>query len=125
MPPYDTFDCPQTLDGQRLDGPLALFWNSRLFVVARKHILTDTLCRKRTSLFELTGTLEGGPLDIHEIGELPSAGDTSYAGYAMLDANRAAVAWYSGDLDRDESWQTGMFNLTDIWLGTIDFSRVP
>lgn len=125
MPPYDTFTCPQTLDGVRLDGPLAFFWNQRLFVVARKHILTDTLCRKRTSLFEITGTFEGGPIDIHEIGELPSAGDTSYAGYAMLDANRAAVAWYSGDLYRDESWQTAMFDLTDIWLGTIDFSRVP
>ncbi|HEX9104100.1 MAG TPA: hypothetical protein VF997_17935, partial [Polyangia bacterium] len=23
--PYDTFDCPQTLDGQRLDGPLSFF----------------------------------------------------------------------------------------------------
>ncbi|HEY1955547.1 MAG TPA: hypothetical protein VGH28_08040 [Polyangiaceae bacterium] len=124
-PPYDTFDCPQTLDGVRLDGPLAFFWNNRLFVVARKHILTDTLCHKRTSLYEITGELDGGPIDIHEIGELPSAGDTSYAGYAMLDANRAAVAWYSGDLDRDESWQTAMFDLTDIWLGTIDFSRVP
>jgi hypothetical protein len=125
MPPYDTFTCPQTLDGVRLDGPLAFFWNNRLFVIARKHILTDTLCRKRTALFEITGTLDGGPIGINEIGELPSAGDTAYAGYAMLDANRAVVGWYSGDLDRDEPWQTAIFDLTDIWLGTIDFSRVP
>jgi len=129
IPPYDSFSCPQTLDGVRLDGPLAFFWKTRLFVIARKHILTDTLCRKRTALYEIVpqggGTLDGGPIGIKEIGEIPSAGDTSYAGYAMLDANRAVVGWYSGDLYLDESWQTAIFDLTDIWLGTIDFSRVP
>lgn len=129
MPPYDTFTCPQTLDGVRLDGPLAFFWNGRLFVVARKHLLDDGLGRKRTALYEITGdadggTLDGGPIAIREWGEIPSAGDTSYAGYAMLDANRAVVGWYSGDLDRDEPWVTAIFDITDIWLGTIDLSRV-
>lgn len=128
-PPYDSFSCPQTLDGVRLDGPVAFFWNGRLFVIARKHILTDTLGRKRTALYEITaagdgGVLDGGPLAITEWGELPSAGDTSYAGVAMLDANRARVSWYSGDLDKDETWATGIFDLTDIWIGTIDLSRV-
>ncbi len=123
-PPYDTFDCPQTLDGVRLDGPLAFFWQNRLFVVARKHILDDLSGRKRTALYEITGTLDGGPIAIHEWGEIPSAGDTSYAGYAMLDDHRAVVGWYSGDLERDEPWVTAIFNLTDIWLGTIDLSRV-
>ena len=124
MPPYDTFDCPQTLDGVRLDGPVAFFWQSRLFVIARKHIMGDGLGRKRTALYEIGGTLEGGPLTIEEWGELPSAGDTAYAGVAMLDASRAVVSWYSGDLDRDEPWVTAIFDLTDIWLGTIDLSRV-
>lgn len=124
MPPYDTFDCPQTLDGVRLDGPLAFFWSGRLFVVARKHVMGDNLGRKRTALYEITGNLEGGPLEIQEWGELPSAGDTSYAGGAMIDGNRLSVSWYSGDLDRDEPWVTAMFDLTDIWLGTIDLSRV-
>ena len=124
MPPYTSFTCPQTLDGVRLDGPLAFLWNGRLFVIARKHILTDTLCRKRTALYEITGTLEGGPLAIQEWGELPSAGDTSYAGYAMLDSNRIVTSWYSGDIYLDQTWPLGMLNLTDIWLGTIDLSRV-
>jgi hypothetical protein len=42
----------------------------------------------------------------------------------MIDPNRLSVAWYSGDLERDEPWVTAMFDLTDIWLGTIDLSRV-
>jgi hypothetical protein len=113
MPPYDTFTCPAVFDGQRLDGPLAFSWNSRVFVVARKH-LQDGSGRKRTALFELTGTLEGGPLGIKEWGEIPSAGDTAYAGYAMVDANRAVLGWYSGDLYTDRPWVIAMFDITDI-----------
>src|SRR5262249_20325025 len=109
MPPYDTFDCPQTLDGVRLDGPLAFFWNQRLFVIARKHIMGDNLGRKRTALYEITGTLEGGPIEINEWGELPSAGDTSYAGYVQIDPNRIVTSWYSGDLAKDEPWVTAIF----------------
>jgi hypothetical protein len=124
MPPYDTFDCPQTLDGVRLDGPLAFFWNNRLFMIARKHIMGDNLGRKRTALYEITGTLEGGPIEIQEHGELPSAGDTSYAGYVQIDTNRIVTSWYSGDLERDEPWVTAIFGLTDIWLGTIDLSKL-
>jgi len=123
MPPYTTWDCPQELTGQRLDGPVAITWQNRLFVVARKHI-QDGTGRKRTSLFEITGTLEGGPIDIKEWGELPSAEDTSYAGIAMIDANRAVVHWYSGDVLLDKDWVVGLFDLTDIWQGTIDFSKV-
>ena len=124
MPPYDTFDCPQQLDGVRLDGPLAFFWNDRLFMIARKHIMGDNLGRKRTTLFELTGNFEGGPLSINEWGDLPSAGDTSYAGYVQIDSNRIVTSWYSGDLEKDEPWVTAIFDLTDIWIGTIDLSRV-
>lgn len=123
MPPYDAFTCPSTIDGQRLDGPLALTWNGRVFVVARKH-LQDGSGRKRTALFELTGTLEGGPLGIKEWGELPSAGDTAYAGAAMIDANRAVLGWYSGDLFTDKPWVLAMFDLTDIWTATLDFSKL-
>jgi hypothetical protein len=121
MPPYTTFDCPQELTGERLDGPVAFFWQSRLFVIARKH-LQDGSGRKRTSLYEITGTLEGGPLAIKEWGELPSAGDTSYAGIAMMDDHRASVHWYSGDLVADHPWVIAMFEITDIWEATIDFS---
>src|SRR5207302_6105408 len=116
------FDCPQELSGQRLDGPLAFFWKQRLFVVARKHIGEDG--RKRTSLFEFTGNFDGGPLDIQEWGEIPSAGDTSYAGAAAVDGNHVLLSWYSGDLVLDQSWIIGILDASDIWLGTIDFTKL-
>jgi hypothetical protein len=123
MPPYTTFDCSQQLDGVRLDGPLSFFQNNRLWVVARKHLL-DGSGKKRSALYEITGTLEGGPIAIKEWGEIPGAGDTSYAGIAFLDANRATVAWYSGDIVLDKPWVLGIFDLTDIWMAQIDFSQV-
>lgn len=120
--PYTKFDCPQVIMGQRLDGPVAFFWNSRLFVVARKHLPTFT--RKRTALYEITGTLEGGPIDVVEQGELPSAGDTAYAGAVELADHRVLLTWYSGELAKDEGWGTAMFDATDIWRATIDLTKL-
>jgi hypothetical protein len=121
--PYASFDCNAVLDGERLDGPLSFFVGSaRLFVLARKHL--QGTGRKRTALFEITGTLEGGPIAVAERGELPSAGDTSYAGIAFTDPEHAVASWYSGDLAQDEPWVLGMFDLTDIWLGSIDFTKL-
>jgi len=121
-PAYSSFACPSEFDGQRLDGPVSFFWSGRLFVVARKHL--QGTGKKRTSLFEILGDFNGGALTIQEWGELPSAGDTSYAGIAMSDSSHAVVSWYSGDLQADRPWVLGMFDLTSIWLGTIDFSRL-
>jgi hypothetical protein len=121
-PPYDHFDCPQELSPYRLDGPLAFFWNQRLFVVARKHIGADG--RKRTALWELFVDSDGRVYDVKEWGELPSAGDTSYAGAAVVDANRVLLSWYSGDLVLDQTWIIGILDASDIWLGTIDFTRL-
>ena len=122
-PPYDTFACPNELDGVRLDGPLAFFVKGRLFVVARKH-LHDGTGRKRTALYELTGDLETGAVAWKEHGEIPSAGDTAYAGYVMLDPTHALVSWYSGDLETDKPWIIVMFDKTYIWMGTLDFSKL-
>ena len=122
-PPYDTFACPAELNGVRLDGPRAFFWRRRLFVVARKHFLAPEI-RKRTALYEITGTLDGGPLAISEWGELPSAGDTSYAGVARVDARRVLVTWYSSPPTDDINWVLGLIGQTDIWQATIDLGRL-
>src|SRR5262249_14110215 len=85
-PPYASFSCPNVFMGERLDGPLSFFHSGRLFVVARKHLMdADMTDRKRTALYEITGDfMNGGPVAIKEWGELPSAGDTSYAGQAAI-----------------------------------------
>jgi hypothetical protein len=168
-PPYSAWSCPETLLGERLDGPVAFFWQGRLFVIARRQLETGFM-RKRTSLFELSpatgggtgdagadgGALvtidsgvdadmaasadwgmspkdagpDGGAFDNEPLlavkwwGDLPSAGDTAYAGVAFTDATHARVIWYAGDVAADEAWYISMLGPTNIWLGTIDFSLV-
>jgi hypothetical protein len=123
-PPYVTFDCPSELTGQRLDGPLAFYVDNRLFVVARKHLQGSG--RKRTSLFELGGfESPGGTVTIKEHGELPSAGDTAYAGQARLEDGRRVLSWYSGDLVRDENWAIGILGASDIWTAVFDPTKLP
>jgi hypothetical protein len=122
-PPYASFSCPQTLDGVRLDGPVAWLHGDRLFVIARKHIIgVDN--HKRTALYEIGGGLDGGELSIVEHGELPSAGDTSYAGVAPIDDHRVVVTWYSSSIAEDEPWARAIFGPTDIWQGIIDVSEL-
>ena len=117
--PYETFDCPQDLDGVRLDGPNAFFYDSHLYVIARKHFI-ETHDRKRTALYEITGDLDdGGVLDWKEMGEFPSAGDTSYAGVALIDDNTMVATYYSSNLAQDEAWSLAMFGPTDIWQATV------
>jgi hypothetical protein len=122
--PYDEFACPQELTSVRLDGPVAFYWKKRLFVIARKH-LQGAGIRKRTALYEITGNLEGGPIGIIEWGELPSAGDTSYAGIARIEGPRFLTTWYSSPPAEDASWITGFFGPTDIWKAKLDLSRLP
>ena len=121
--PYASFDCPQDLEGVRLDGPNAFFYDSHLYVIARKSLI-ETRDRKRTSLFEITGDLDGGVLDWKEMGEFPSAGDTSYAGIALIDDNTMVTTYYSTDLAHDEAWSLAMFGPTDIWQATINLAAL-
>lgn len=122
-PPFASWDCSRELTGVRLDGPVAFFHGARLFVVARKHFL-EAEQRKRTALYELTGNLDGGDLEIVEHGELPSGGDTAYAGAAAIDRDRVLVTWYSTPLANDQPWVVGIFGPTDIWQATLDLSRL-
>ncbi|HEX3759671.1 MAG TPA: sialidase family protein [Kofleriaceae bacterium] len=122
-PPYADWDCSRELDGVRLDGPVAFFHGSRLFVVARKHFL-DPDDHKRTALYELTGDFDGGDLSIIEHGELPSSGDTSYASVAPIDRDRVLVTWYSSPLMFDEPWAAAVFEASDIWQATLDLSQL-
>ena len=124
--PYSSFDCTYELDGERLDGPVAWFWNGRLFVLAREHIGADD--RKRTTLFELTGALGPGMtqapgLIVHA--QLPSAGDTSYAGIAPLGGSKFLATWYSSNTAADPPWYTAMFGPSDIWQATLDLAALP
>ncbi|CAN5757696.1 sialidase family protein [soil metagenome] len=117
--PFASFTCARELTGVRLDGPVAFAWEHRTFVVARKHFL-EVENRKRTALYEIVGD------GIVEHGELPSTGDTAYAGVASLeDSGRFLVSYYSSNLHQDGPWVRAMLGPTDIREATIDLRDLP
>jgi hypothetical protein len=121
--PYRRFRCPTELRGVRLDGPVSWYWRGRLFIIARKHLKGEGV-RKRTALYEIRGNLEGGPIRAVEHGELPSAGDTSYAGIARIGRTRFLATWYSSPPKQDPSWFVGFNGRTDIWKATLDLAKL-
>ena len=83
----------------------------------------DEQARKaREAMEELMTRLPGMRTSIiQEWFELPSAGDTSYAGGVELKDGSWFFSWYSGSIPLDEPWLTGMLDATDIWTGTVAF----
>jgi hypothetical protein len=113
-PPYAAFACDAELTGVRLDGPVAFEYGGRELVIARKHLL-EVENRKRTALYEISGATWS------ELGEFPSAGDTSYAGVVPIDDNgRFLVTYYSSNVKEDGPWARAILGPTDIWQATID-----
>ena len=121
---FGDFDCSRRLE-QRLDGPSRVFEvDGRFFVVARKHLACT---RKRTALYELRGDLTDprSPVQLFEVAELPSNGDTAYAAVAPVPGRpgQFAVAWYSTPLGADIPWLPAQFGPTWILAATLDFSH--
>lgn len=121
-PPYSAWDCHRKLD-KRLDGPNWFQHDGRQFVVARKHLERQ---RKRTAVYELRGRLDdpSASIELRELAELQSAGDTSYLGVLPLGGAQYLVSWYSSYLNDDPDWLTATFAPSNIWLAWLDFSRL-
>ncbi len=86
----------------------------------RVHASVKTSLPASTSLFELIGTIDGGPLSWKLWGDLPSAGDTAYAGAVPSSGSRWLVSYYSGEVSEDLGWLPGMLGQSYIWLGELD-----
>ncbi|HUO04792.1 MAG TPA: sialidase family protein [Candidatus Binataceae bacterium] len=104
----------------RLDGPALFRYDGRIFAVARFQPgprgfftrLGSSFSRKRTSLFLVE---EDG---LVYLSDLPSAGDTSYAGVVVRDGYLYA-SYYTSDISRDYPWVIGMMLRSDIRMAKI------
>jgi len=72
----------------------------------------SVLCKRRTSLFLVRED------SLTYLSDLPSAGDTAYAGVAIL-GDDAYVCYYTSRIDRDYPWIAGMIGATDIRMAKI------
>lgn len=104
----------------RLDGPALFRHDGRIFAVARYQPgprgrytkLGSVYSRKRTSLF----LVEENRLVY--LSDLPSAGDTSYAGIVLRDGYLYA-SYYTSNIGRDYPWIVGMLVRSDIRMARV------
>jgi hypothetical protein len=109
----------------RLDGPVLFSHAGRVFAVARHQDgkrgplmrLGGAWSRKRTALYEVTAE------NLSYLSDLPSAGDTSYAGVVLRDGF-AYIDYYTSAIERDYPWLLGMFLPTDIRMARISLDSL-
>lgn len=125
--PFTDWECGRRIE-QRFDGPTWVVradgGRERSFVFARKHLPCTF---KRTAAYELGGDLPtpGAPVEVCEIQELESSGDTAYTALVPLDGDRFLLSWYSSRTDEELPWLEAQFAPSDIWLADVDFGRAP
>jgi hypothetical protein len=118
-PPYESWTYERSTV-TRLDGPALFSHAGRVFAVARFQpggrgwptYLGSAWSRKRTGIFRV---------EEHRLvylSDLPSAGDTSYAGVVLRD-DALWTEYYTNRVDRDYPWLLGMFLPTDLRMARI------
>lgn len=122
-PPYTEF-VPQGYSSiTRLDGPNLFVYEGRIFAVGRYQPDTSgpfsypgsILARKRTSLFEVQ------PEGLTYLSDLPSSGDTSYAGVVVVDGI-ATICYYTSNINFDYPWILGMAGPSQIRMARFSLS---
>ena len=113
-PPYETWSYARS-SVTRLDGPCLFPYNGRIYAIGRYQASFfprfveqgGVFSRKRTSLFLVEETR------MIRLTDLPSAGDTSYAGI-VIQGDEVFASYYTSPIKKDATWIEGMFGRTDI-----------
>ena len=115
QPPYETWVVHKKDSLTRLDGPCLFRYNDHVYAVGRYQPIKDRpfsypgsiFSRKRTSLFRVQ---ESG---LTHLGDLPSAGDTSYGGVVQR-GDDFFIEYYTSDILHDYPWIVGMLSPSEI-----------
>lgn len=119
-PPYERWSYYKS-SVTRLDGPCLFLYNGRIYAIGRYQTTRaprfveqgGLYSKKRTSIFLVA---ESG---LQLLTDLPSTGDTSYAGVARR-GDELYVSYYTSPLDRDYTWIMGMLRPSQIRMARID-----
>ena len=125
QPPYTQWE--QTAETQltRLDGPVMFSHNGQLYAVGRAHPYFAAifprrgavLSKKRTALYAVC------PEGLTHLSDLPSCGDTSYAGVVLKDGF-AHIAYYTNSIKKDYLWLFGMLEPSEVRMAKIALSEL-
>jgi hypothetical protein len=120
-PPYEIWTPIAKSQVTRLDGPALFSYNDQLYAVGRyqPHVagpfgwMGSIFSRKRTALYRVE---EDG---LVHLSDLPSAGDTSYAGLVRRGDN-LYISYYTNDVDKDYPWILGMVSPSEIRMARVN-----
>jgi hypothetical protein len=109
----------------RLDGPCLFPYNGRVYAAGRRQASFlpraieqgGLFARKRTSLFLVE------PTGLAHLSDLPSAGDTSYAGI-VIRGDDLYVSYYTSSIKKDPVWVNGMFAPSDIRMARVSLPEL-
>ncbi len=119
-PPYEAWSYRKSYV-TRLDGPCLFAYNGRLYSIGRYQATRaprvaeqgGMYSRKRTSIFAVEED------KLRYLTDLPSAGDTSYAGI-VIRGDELYASYYTSPPERDITWILGMFRPSNIRMARID-----
>jgi hypothetical protein len=112
----------------RLDGPVMFMANDQIYAVGRRQVegqgsfwlkSGSVFSKKRTSIFhveEKTGELV-------YLADLPSSGDTSYAGVVARDG-KILICYYTNEPTVDYPWLLGMLLPTRIQIVELEIEKI-
>ncbi|CUS03204.2 conserved protein of unknown function [Candidatus Promineifilum breve] len=123
-PPYTEWTTTRSLT-TRLDGPALFSHNGRVYAAGRYdpegrekwYGMSSLLGRKRTALYEVR------PDALIYLSDLPSAGDTSYAGVVIKDDD-LYVSYYSSEVGRDYAWLLGAVMPSDVLMARVALEKL-
>ncbi len=123
-PPYTEWTTTRSATA-RLDGPALFTDNGRVYAVGRFdpegldqwYGGSSLLGRKRTAIYEVT------PDALIHLSDLPSAGDTSYAGAVVRDGY-LYTTYYTSATARDYPWLLGLVTPSDILMARVPLDRL-
>jgi len=124
-PPYMEWGSKTKCFLTRLDGPNLFSYNGNIYAVGRFqpnlngpfNLQGSAFAKKRTSLF----AVKEDRLD--RLFDLPSQGDTSYAG-CVLRGKDLYTCYYTSDITKDYIWIYGMIKPSAIRMAKIDMEEV-
>jgi hypothetical protein len=119
-PPYENWQPLIESRLTRLDGPCLFSWNNQIYAVGRYQPDVrgpfewqgSAFASKRTALFAVR---EDG---LVRLTDLPSSGDTAYAG-AVIKDDDLYVCYYTSDIEKDPVWILGMLEPSNIRMAKV------
>jgi len=96
-------------------------FNKNVYAVGRAHIYSRSIFPRRGSVLgkKRTAIYSVSPQGLTHLTDLPSCGDTSYAGVVLKDG-WVYIAYYTNTIKRDYIWLFGMLESCEVRMAKID-----